>query len=155
MAIRPPSWCANAVPTPAGWVDPKTKELLKAIKIKDHLISEWKNANSIVVDRETRENLVEFIVSNEAPEPVVAEEEPEIMIEESLFEFEDVSEEVLEEEMVHEENMQMLNEAPANDKSLDEMTKLELEALGRQHGIELDRREKKATLIERMKSLLG
>jgi hypothetical protein len=35
------------------------------------------------------------------------------------------------------------------------MTKLELEALGRQHGIELDRREKKATLIERMKSLLG
>jgi hypothetical protein len=32
----------------------------------------------------------------------------------------------------------------------DQMTKLELEAYGREHGIELDRRLKKATLIEQL-----
>jgi hypothetical protein len=47
-----------------------------------------------------------------------------------------------------------LTEAPVANRSLDEMTKVELEALGRQNGIELDRREKKSTLVERMSDLL-
>ena len=49
---------------------------------------------------------------------------------------------------------QMLTEAPVNNKSLDEMTKVELEELGRQHGIELDRRKNKKVLVETMKDLL-
>lgn len=48
----------------------------------------------------------------------------------------------------------MLTEAPVNNRSLDEMTKVELEALGRQHGIELDRRKNKKILVETMKDLL-
>lgn len=44
----------------------------------------------------------------------------------------------------------MLREAPQNNSSLEEMTKLELEALGRQHGIELDRRKRKDDLIEEL-----
>tara|TARA_Y100000114_G_C11554114_1_gene228602 strand:- start:31 stop:321 length:291 start_codon:yes stop_codon:yes gene_type:complete len=44
---------------------------------------------------------------------------------------------------------EQLNEAPA-DKSLDDMSKKELEALGRQHGIELDRRKNKNDLIEEL-----
>ena len=48
----------------------------------------------------------------------------------------------------------MLTEAPVGNRSLDEMTKVELEALGRQHGIELDRRKSKKTLVETMKDLL-
>ena len=47
-----------------------------------------------------------------------------------------------------------LTEAPVADKSLDDMTKVELEALGRQHGVELDRRKKKSTLVEKMTGLL-
>ena len=43
-----------------------------------------------------------------------------------------------------------LNEAPANNTSMEDMTKLQLEALGRQHGIELDRREKKSALIDQL-----
>jgi len=50
---------------------------------------------------------------------------------------------------------QQLNEAPPNNKSLDEMTKDELESYGRQHGIELDRRYKKETLVERMKTFFS
>ena len=34
------------------------------------------------------------------------------------------------------------------------MTKVELEALGRQHGVELDRRKKKSTLVDKMTGLL-
>jgi hypothetical protein len=49
-----------------------------------------------------------------------------------------------------EEQPQMLNEAPRNHVSLEEMTKEELDALGAQHGIKLDRRKRKATLIKEL-----
>jgi hypothetical protein len=84
----------------------------------------------------TQEQIEEFhgvVVPAPAPEPVV--------------------EEVVVEEV--EEAPQVLNEAPENHKSLDSMTKLELEALGRQHGVELDRRELKATLIGQIKALIS
>lgn len=46
------------------------------------------------------------------------------------------------------EEAQMLTEAPRNHASLEELTKEELDALGAQHGIKLDRRKRKATLIQ-------
>ena len=49
---------------------------------------------------------------------------------------------------------QVLTEAPIGNKSLEEMTKVELEALGRQHGIELDRRKHKQTLIEEVSEVI-
>ena len=49
--------------------------------------------------------------------------------------------------------IQTLTEAPIGDKSLDEMTKVELEALGRTHGVELDRRKSKESLIGQIKNL--
>ena len=50
--------------------------------------------------------------------------------------------------------VQTLTEAPIGGKSLEEMSKLELEALGRTHGIELDRRKTKADLIDDVKEVL-
>ena len=41
------------------------------------------------------------------------------------------------------------------EQNLTEMTKVELEALGRKHNIELDRRLKKATLIKKLKKVMG
>jgi hypothetical protein len=63
--------------------------------------------------------------------------------------------EAIMEEAEIENNAQQLNEAPMNNTSLDEMSKVELEALGRQHGVEFDRREKQSTLVGKMKNLLG
>ena len=40
------------------------------------------------------------------------------------------------------------------DVDLSDMTKIELEAIGREHGVELDRREKKSTLVGKVKSLI-
>mgnify|MGYP000656698054 CR=1 FL=1 len=45
----------------------------------------------------------------------------------------------------------VLTEAPASHRSLEEMTKEELDALGEQHGLNLDRRRRKATLIQQLK----
>jgi hypothetical protein len=47
----------------------------------------------------------------------------------------------------------MLNEAPVPG-NLGDMTKVQLEALGRQNGIELDRRKGKKTLIDTVKKVL-
>ncbi len=49
----------------------------------------------------------------------------------------------------HADLAEMLTEAPSHG-SLDDMSKKELEALGRQHGVELDRRKKKDDLIEEL-----
>ena len=59
---------------------------------------------------------------------------------------------------------QMLKEAPTNfeeakvelmtENNLESMTKAELEALGRENGIELDRRKNKAALIEELKEVI-
>lgn len=45
---------------------------------------------------------------------------------------------------------QQLNEAPRNNMGLEELTKEELDELGAQHGIKLDRRRRKATLIQQL-----
>lgn len=49
----------------------------------------------------------------------------------------------------------VLTEAPANNVALEKMTKLQLESLGRQHGVELDRRKNKKSLVATMKGLLN
>jgi hypothetical protein len=48
-----------------------------------------------------------------------------------------------------------LNEAPANNKSLEDMNKMELEAHGRTMGVELDRRKSKADLIEELNEVIS
>lgn len=70
---------------------------------------------------------------------------------EQIDEFHGVAEVITE---VPEPVIQTLTEAPIGQKSLDEMTKIELEALGRTHGIELDRRKTKADLIDEVKEVL-
>jgi len=48
---------------------------------------------------------------------------------------------------------EQLNESPSS-KSIDDMSKKELEALGRQHGIELDRRKSKSDLIDELNEVI-
>ena len=47
-----------------------------------------------------------------------------------------------------------LNEAPVNNKSLEDMNKMELEAHGRTMGVELDRRKNKDILIEELREIV-
>ena len=49
---------------------------------------------------------------------------------------------------------EMLVEAPTSTVDFNDMTKRELEELGREHGIELDRREKKSSLIDQLNEVI-
>jgi antitoxin component of MazEF toxin-antitoxin module len=51
-------------------------------------------------------------------------------------------------------DVSMLTEAPVGGKSLEEMTKIELEALGRTMGVELDRRRSKKDLLAQMNEIV-
>ena len=116
MAISPPNYQKDAIPTPQGWRHPRTNELLIARKIGQAEIDEYLGVS------------VAPPPPPPAPEPV----EPVEVDEDDVLD--DVTDEVIEYE---------------------DMTKLELEEVGREHGVELDRREKKSTLIEKLKSITG
>lgn len=43
--LKPPHWAKNAIPTPRGWVDPRTGELLVSRKLSDRQITEYFGVN--------------------------------------------------------------------------------------------------------------
>ena len=107
MAISPPNFQKDAIPTPQGWRHPRTNELLVSRKISSEDINEYYGIK------------------------------PEVtMLKESPTTFEEAKDELITED------------------DLDSKTKLELEAIGREHGIELDRRKNKADLIEELKEVI-
>jgi len=107
MAISPPNFQKDAVPTPQGWRHPRTNELLVSRKISSEDINEYYGIK------------------------------PEVtMLKESPTTFEEAKDELITED------------------DLESKTKLELEAIGREHGVELDRRKNKADLIEELKEVI-
>lgn len=117
MAIKPPNYQKDAIPTVKGWKHPKTGELLVSTKLNQGQIDEYLG------------------VTPAEPEAVVVDMHTETVI--------DID------EMIHDMTIEgKLLAAQAAD--LRSLTKLELEELGREHGIELDRRKKKEDLIEQL-----
>ena len=107
MAISPPNFQKDAIPTPQGWRHPRTNEILVSRKISSEDINEYYGIK------------------------------PEVtMLKESPTTFEEAKDELITED------------------DLESKTKLELEAIGREHGIELDRRKNKSDLIEELKEVI-
>ena len=107
MAITPPNFQKDAIPTPQGWRHPRTNELLVSRKLSAEDINEYYGIK------------------------------PEVtMLKESPTTFEEAKDELITED------------------DLESKTKLELEAIGREHGVELDRRKNKADLIEELKEVI-
>ena len=107
MAITPPNFQKDAIPTPQGWRHPRTNELLVSRKISSEDINEYYGIK------------------------------PEVtMLKESPTTFQEAKDELITED------------------DLESKTKLELEAIGREHGIELDRRKNKSDLIEELKEVI-
>ncbi len=46
MAISPPKWASQCVPTTKGWKDPKTGEILVGGSISEANIAEWHAASA-------------------------------------------------------------------------------------------------------------
>ena len=117
---RPGGWLKNAIPTTKGWRHAKRREILKGASFTQEQVDEYM-ARMGMVDPLAEKTITPKIVS----EAAVTVEHTHAALLEELTDHD-------------------------NSKGMHEMTKLELEALGRQHGIELDRRHNKAALIEEL-----
>jgi hypothetical protein len=117
--IQPPSFAKRSVPTPRGWTDPRTGELLLARKIPQSQIDEYMGLLNPV---EVKEDMTSWIEN----------------------------EDVTVDEIIEEDNVmpQQLNEAPVNNKSLNDMSKFELQELAEMHGIEFKSWTSKSKLID-------
>jgi len=108
MAIKPPNYQKDAIPTVKCWKHPKTGELLVSSRFSQAQIDEYMGvqpeSETLVID------LIQMV--------------QDMTIEGKLL------------------------AAQASD--LRSLTKAELEELGREHGIELDRRLKKEVLIDQL-----
>ncbi len=122
MGISPPNYQKDAVPTPQGWKHPRTNELLVARSISQAEIDEYLGIS------------VESLrAKRPAPTPseaMQAELEP---VHGTLS------------DNAHEEDPNWHSGCDHED-----MTKDELEAKGREHGIELDRRKSHEDLVEEL-----
>lgn len=113
MAIKPPNYQKDAIPTKKGWVHPKTGELLASTKISQAAIDEYLG---------------------------VTPPEPEAIVIDMTADVEEMIEDM--------ETPGALMDAQRAD--LEKLTKDQLEELGREHGIELDRRFLKSKMVDQL-----
>tara|TARA_B100001939_G_C16862554_1_gene582554 strand:+ start:94 stop:558 length:465 start_codon:yes stop_codon:yes gene_type:complete len=154
MAITPPNFQKDAIPTPQGWKHPRTNELLVARKITREQIDEYYGVKpepqmlkeSPTTVEETKEELYGDIT-----------EEEDSLESKTKLELEAIGREhgiELDRRKNKDDLIEELQEA-MSEEDLESKTKVELEAIGREHGVELDRREKKTTLIEKLKGIIN
>lgn len=142
--VNKPGWLADSIAHPDGYytVD---GEKLKGVMLAPQQIEEWNS------DAPEMPPMPEAV----APAPMYTPEPMEAM---STEEAQDLGKDWKEEadmSYTPDDEVQMLNESPTSMPDLEEMSKRELENLGREHGVELDRREKKSSLVEKMKNIIS
>jgi len=124
--IKAPKWCSDAVPVASkGWVSPKG-ELMASSRFTQAQVDEWHGTTETFVAADDKATV----------------EGKWDAAEMDMASFAAVSKDAMSYDHTDEED-------------LEAMTKLELELLGREHGVELDRRKTKATLVEEMKDLMS
>ena len=124
--IKAPKWCSDAVPVASkGWVSPKG-ELMASSRFTQAQVDEWHGTTETFVAADDKATVEGKCDAAEM----------------DMASFAAVSKDAMSYDHTDEED-------------LEEMTKLELELLGREHGVELDRRKTKATLVEQMKDLMS
>ena len=128
MTISPPNYQKDAIPTPRGWTHPRTGELLKAQKLSEQQIAEYLGET----------------ITTAPPEPIEITINPVSLTESPTTE----------EEFVDEVMIELDEDEYWTEDDLDGMNKEELEELGREYNIELDRRKTKSVLIAELKEAM-
>ena len=119
--VNPPGSCQDAIPTTEGWPHPNTGKLLKTYGMSQEQVDEYLSRIGKAVE----------------PVDVKVEWKNEHTHDDGTTHS-------------HEGGDEPHDHEYDDKKSLHEMTKIELESLGRQHGIELDRRHSKTKLVEEL-----
>lgn len=152
MAINPPNFQKDAIPTPQGWRHPRTNELLISGKITNEQIDEYYGVPAepqMLKEAPTtfHETVREHMTSDTLPSEYESMSKDDLEIEGREIGIEldkrHSKDDLIDELMDH--------KAGGN---IESMTKIELEAVGREHGIELDRRKSKKDLIQELKEVL-
>lgn len=123
--IKPPAWCSKAVATPKGWKHHARREILLGRKFTQEQCDEYNTAKGNAL----------AIKPQPAPKPA-PKPAPEPTVQ------------------VSDDTIRDLNEDGVID-DLESLTKKELEDLGREHGVELDRRKNKKSLVESVRGILS
>tara|TARA_R100000353_G_scaffold49104_3_gene38984 strand:- start:13058 stop:13459 length:402 start_codon:yes stop_codon:yes gene_type:complete len=132
--LKAPAWAKHAVPTPRGWQDPNTGELLVSRRLSDRQVDEWHTHKSA-------QGLAKPQVQP-APAPAPAPKP------EPIIEADPVVEEVA-------PTAEPLIEADPVDHDHASMTKAQLaEHAHAVHGIDLDTSMTKAQMIEELEAQL-
>ena len=126
--VQKPGWLADSIARPDGYYT-ADGEKLKGVMLTPQQVDDW-NSDAPM---EAPVKVKAAPAPMETPAPATAM---------STAEAQDLG------------KVEMLTEAPTDMNDLENMSKRELEDLGREHGVELDRREKKSTLIEQIKSII-
>lgn len=126
--VQKPGWLADSIAHPDGYYT-ADGEKLKGVMLTPQQVDDW-NSDAPM---EAPVKVKAAPAPMETPAPATAM---------STAEAQDLG------------KVEMLTEAPTDMNDLENMSKRELEDLGREHGVELDRREKKSSLIEQIKSII-
>ena len=126
--VQKPGWLADSIAHPDGYYT-ADGEKLKGVMLTPQQVDDW-NSDAPM---EAPVKVKAAPAPMETPAPATAM---------STAEAQDLG------------KVEMLTEAPTDMNDLENMSKRELEDLGREHGVELDRREKKSSLIEQIKSVI-
>ena len=129
--IKAPRWCGDAIPVASkGWVSP-SGELLVSSRFTQAQVDEW-YGNSTTVDTTAEEDVDEILHDMITEGKIQATMENYAAVAKDAMSYDHTEED-----------------------DLESMIKSELELLGREHGVELDRRKTKATLVSEMREVLS
>lgn len=144
--IEAPNWCSDAVPVLSqGWVSP-SGEVMISSRFTQEQIDQWHGSQSpVTADDKT---IVEGKWAAEelrmAPSGFA---EPNGFVSNTMTNIDMPSVAAVSKDAMSFDHTDV--------DSLKDMNKLQLEALGREHGVELDRRKSKKSLLKTMKDLLS
>ena len=145
MALKAPGWCSGAIPTLRGWEDPNTNELLVSVRHSQTDIDAWHGIPSVAEIKKAAPKIEPVHMHEITPQPV-AEAGVAVEVEEPAAE-----EDALQAGYTDLEEIDTDPEVTMDE--LQSMSKVELELLGREHGVELDRRKRKADMIAELKKI--
>jgi len=135
MAIKAPAFAKNAVPSLKGWHHPKTNELLKSTRHTQAQLDEFFG-------------LILHDIMHDHPSPAPAVKNPATPPKPVTLSKSELG------EMGWTVDQIMHDHPQPTPEDLAAMSKIELEELGREYGVELDRRLSKQKLLDQVATLV-
>jgi len=146
--IEAPSWCSDAVPVLSqGWVSP-SGEVMVSSRFTQEQINQWHGSQGILkISSPVTADDITIVEGKWDAEESRMSDSPVGFIGNTLTNVDMPSVAAVSKDAMSFDHTDVAD--------LKGMSKIELEELGREHGVELDRRKSKKVLVKTMKDLLS